>query len=122
VYAIQTAIVTGWPGKPVSGPSILLDRVPHVEVIEEIFRGRAGLQFITIFSLVIAIILFGIAGVLEGKELAALFGGLAGYILGQSGATVERAAAGGQSRQAVTRQGDAAGGQPQADAERRVAA
>ena len=53
-------------------------------VRREIFSGQAGIQFITLFSLVIAIILFGITGVLEGKELAALLGGLSGYILGRS--------------------------------------
>src|SRR4029450_3305531 len=56
-----------------------------MKVTEEIFSGQAGLQFITLFSLVIAIILFGITGVLEGKELSALLGGLAGYILGRAG-------------------------------------
>lgn len=53
-------------------------------VRREIFSGQAGIQFITLFSLVIAIILFGITGVLEGKELSALLGGLSGYILGRS--------------------------------------
>lgn len=48
-----------------------------------IFGGAAGIQFVTLFSLVIAIILFGITGILEGKELAALLGGLSGYILGR---------------------------------------
>jgi hypothetical protein len=33
---------------------------------------------------VIAIILFGITGILEGKELSALLGGLSGYILGRT--------------------------------------
>jgi hypothetical protein len=54
------------------------------KVRQEIFSGQAGIQFITLFSLVIAIILFGITGILEGKELSALLGGLAGYILGRS--------------------------------------
>jgi hypothetical protein len=57
------------------------------KVRQEIFAGQAGIQFITLFSLVIAIILFGITGVLEGKELSALLGGLAGYILGRSATT-----------------------------------
>jgi uncharacterized protein YjdB len=48
-----------------------------------IFSGQTGLQFVTLFSIVIAIILFGITGILEGKELAALLGGLSGYILGR---------------------------------------
>jgi hypothetical protein len=51
---------------------------------ETIFGGEGGIQFLTLFSLVIAIILFGITGILEGKELAALLGGLSGYILGRS--------------------------------------
>jgi hypothetical protein len=50
-----------------------------------IFSGETGIQFITLFSLVIAIILFGITGILEGKELSALLGGLSGYILGRTG-------------------------------------
>jgi len=54
-----------------------------------IFSGQSGIQFITLFSLVIAIILFGITGILQDKELAALLGGLSGYILGRG--------AGGQS-------------------------
>jgi predicted nucleic acid-binding Zn-ribbon protein len=48
-----------------------------------IFSGEAGIQFLTLFSVVIAIILFGITGILESKELAALLGGLSGYILGR---------------------------------------
>ena len=56
-------------------------------VRRKIFSGQAGIQFITLFSLVIAIILFGITEVLEGKELAALLGGLSGYILGRSTGT-----------------------------------
>lgn len=48
-----------------------------------IFSHESGIQFITLFSLVIAIILFGITGILEGKELSALLGGLSGYILGR---------------------------------------
>src|SRR6185369_4974240 len=55
-----------------------------------IFSGETGIQFLTLFSLVIAIILFGIINILEGKELAALLGGLSGYILGR---TTQRSAA-----------------------------
>lgn len=66
-----------------------------------IFAGDSGIQFVTLFSLVIAIILFGVLGILEGKELSALLGGLSGYILGRSsGQTVQsgsQAKAGGQS-------------------------
>jgi hypothetical protein len=52
-----------------------------------IFAGESGIQFITLFSLVIAIILFGVLRILEGKELAALLGGLSGYILGRGSNT-----------------------------------
>ncbi len=52
-------------------------------VAATIFAGEMGMQFITLFLIVIAIILFGIMGTLEGKELAALLGGLSGYILGR---------------------------------------
>lgn len=48
-----------------------------------IFSGQSGLQFLTLFSIVIAIILFGITSILQDKELAALLGGLSGYILGR---------------------------------------
>jgi hypothetical protein len=41
-----------------------------------------------LFFLVIAIILFGILRILEGKELSALLGGLSGYILGRGTAKV----------------------------------
>ncbi len=54
------------------------------EIRKTIFSGDVGLQFITIFSIIIAIILFGITGVLGGKEIAALIGGISGYILGRS--------------------------------------
>lgn len=52
-------------------------------VRQSVFRGPSGLQMITLLSVVIAIILFGITGILEGKELSALLGGLSGYILGR---------------------------------------
>jgi len=48
-----------------------------------IFSGQAGMQFVTLFSLIIAMILFGITGILGDKELASLLGGLSGYILGK---------------------------------------
>jgi hypothetical protein len=53
-------------------------------VRRRVFSGHSGIQFLTLFALVISIILFGITGVLEGKELSALLGGLAGYILGRA--------------------------------------
>ncbi|PKK35393.1 hypothetical protein BWI96_16910 [Siphonobacter sp. SORGH_AS_0500] len=48
-----------------------------------IFGSDSGIQFVTLFSIIIAIILFGLSGVLEGKELSALLGSIAGYILGK---------------------------------------
>lgn len=54
------------------------------KVRKSIFSGDAGLQFITIFSIIIAIILFGITEVLGGKEISALIGGISGYILGRT--------------------------------------
>jgi hypothetical protein len=53
------------------------------EVKKSIFSNESGIQFITLFCLVVAIILFGIINILEGKELSALLGGLSGYILGR---------------------------------------
>jgi hypothetical protein len=52
--------------------------------MRDILRNDRGLQFITLFSLVIAITMFGLLNILEGKELSALLGGLSGYILGRS--------------------------------------
>ena len=57
---------------------------------QAIFSGQAGMQFLTLFSLVIAIILFGITGILQDKELAALLGGLSGYILGRNTSPASR--------------------------------
>jgi hypothetical protein len=78
-------------------------------VRQAIFSGTAGIQFVTLFSLVIAIILFGIIEILEGKELAALLGGLSGYILGR--ATGEHASA--QPQQPSRDQSVSLGPQPQ---------
>jgi uncharacterized protein YjdB len=58
-----------------------------------IFAGQTGIQFLTLFSIVIAIILFGITGILQDKELAALLGGISGYILGRTGRKDESSAA-----------------------------
>jgi hypothetical protein len=58
----------------------------------EMFSRQSGIQFITLFSLVIAIILFGITGILESRELSALLGGLSGYILGRSGGSENKLA------------------------------
>jgi hypothetical protein len=56
--------------------------------IADYFFSDTGLQFITIFVLIIAIILFGILGILEAKELAAILAGISGYILGKTRAPV----------------------------------
>jgi hypothetical protein len=63
---------------------------------DAIFSNDSGLQFVTLFSLIIAIILFGVIDVLEGRELAALLGGLSGYILGRGNFGL----GGGQTREA----------------------
>jgi hypothetical protein len=47
------------------------------------FLGDSGLQFVTMFVLIIAVILFGILGILEAKELTAILSGVSGYILGK---------------------------------------
>jgi hypothetical protein len=59
------------------------------KIRKTIFSGDSGIQFLTLFSIVIAIILFGITGVLEGKEISALLGGISGYILGRSSIPVK---------------------------------
>jgi hypothetical protein len=51
-----------------------------------------GLQFVTIFVLIIAIILFGILNILAGRELAAILSGIAGYILGRGAQSATAAA------------------------------
>jgi membrane-associated HD superfamily phosphohydrolase len=48
----------------------------------ELLSGN-GLQFMTLFVLIIAITLFGILNILEGRELAAILAGISGYILGR---------------------------------------
>jgi hypothetical protein len=55
------------------------------ENIGPLLLSDGGLQFVTIFVLIIAIILFGILSILEGRELAAILSGIAGYILGRGG-------------------------------------
>jgi hypothetical protein len=67
------AVIVGFFGIAIFSPNVR----------DAIFTGDSGIQFVTLFSLVIAIILFGVLKILEGKELAALLGGLSGYILGR---------------------------------------
>lgn len=47
------------------------------------FLNGNGLQFIALFAIIISTILFGILGILEGKELAAILSGISGFILGK---------------------------------------
>jgi hypothetical protein len=68
-------------GFVIAGFYFLLSK--DASIARAIFSGQGGIQFLTLFSIVIAIILFGITNILEGKELAALLGGLSGYILGK---------------------------------------
>lgn len=49
-----------------------------------------GLQFVTLFVLIIAVILFGILGILQGSELAAILAGISGYILGKGVPTTSK--------------------------------
>ena len=56
------------------------------KVVYELFLSQQGIQVITLFLIVISIILLGLLGILESKELSALLGGLSGYILGRTSA------------------------------------
>ncbi|MFM9839499.1 MAG: hypothetical protein ACKVOQ_14615 [Cyclobacteriaceae bacterium] len=53
--------------------------------ISAILLSDGGLQFVTIFVLIIAIILFGVLDILKSNELSAILSGIAGYILGKNG-------------------------------------
>lgn len=65
--------------------------------IGSLLLSDGGLQFITIFVLIIAIILFGILNILEGRELAAILSGIAGYILGRGARLRSEAARDGEA-------------------------
>ena len=54
------------------------------------FLGDSGLQFVTMFVLIIAVILFGILGILEGRELTAILSGVSGYILGKGAQAIPK--------------------------------
>jgi hypothetical protein len=62
---------------------IFITRSSETSLAKDFLSSGNGLQFITLFSLIIAIILFGVLGVLEGRELAAILSGISGYILGK---------------------------------------
>ncbi|QKJ28847.1 hypothetical protein HQ865_03445 [Mucilaginibacter mali] len=63
--------------------------------LASLLMGESGLQFITLFSLIISIILFGVLNILEGKELAAIISAIAGFILGKYDPAKVGGAAGG---------------------------
>jgi hypothetical protein len=56
--------------------------------LAKLLLNDTGLQFVTIFVLIIALILFGILNVIGGSELAAILSGISGYILGKGGQAV----------------------------------
>lgn len=62
---------------------IFISRNSESNIVKDFLSTGNGLQFITLFCLIIAIILFGVLGVLEGRELAAILSGISGYILGK---------------------------------------
>ncbi len=47
--------------------------------------GHGGLRYIALLLIVTALVLFGVEKILEGKEISALLGTIAGYILGAGG-------------------------------------
>jgi hypothetical protein len=59
-------------------------------IARRIFQDNFALQFITIFTLIFSIVLFGLYGILEGRELSALLGGISGYILGKGAEQASR--------------------------------
>lgn len=78
---------------------IMASRGNESSLAAEIFSSPSGLQFITLFTLVICIAMFGILGILEGKELSALLGAISGYVLGRVSAHDVHAAVAHASRQ-----------------------
>ncbi len=54
------------------------------DAVKQKLIGETGLQFITIFVIIIAVILFGVMNILKGSELAAILSAIAGYILGKT--------------------------------------
>ncbi len=62
---------------------VFITKRAETALVKDFLASGNGLQFITLFSLVIAVILFGVLGILEGRELAAILSGISGYILGK---------------------------------------
>lgn len=72
--------------------------------LSKLLLSNSGLQFITVFILIIAIILFGILNVLGGSELAAILSGISGYILGKGGGAIAEMVENGKAEQAQDKQ------------------
>lgn len=77
IFAILIALVIG-------GFFLIIALAKGTVNLSEALLSDGGLQFITIFVLIIAVVLFGVLKILEGRELAAILSGIAGYILGRS--------------------------------------
>ena len=105
-----SGIFAGLIGVVIVGFFVVLGR--DRSIMAAIFSGEFGLQFLTLFSLVIAIILFGILGILEGKELSALLGGLSGYILGRTAAVAKGPKGNGQIIASFDHSGDVEANRP----------
>lgn len=60
---------------------------------ESLFTGDIGFQIITLFTITIAIVIFGLLKLLQASELATLLGGISGYILGKGARQDANAAA-----------------------------
>jgi hypothetical protein len=81
---IFTSLTTAIFGLAVIVVIVFFFRLANYDNVRiSLFQNDSGLQFVTLFSIVIAIILFGVLKILEAKELSALLGGLSGYILGR---------------------------------------
>ncbi|MGQ0566481.1 MAG: hypothetical protein ACT4OK_15615 [Gemmobacter sp.] len=106
-----TYVFGGLVGFVIVGFFFIAYKTPDLRAV--MFGAERGIQFIALFSLIIAIILFGILGILEGKELSALLGGLSGYILGRGADSVSRGATSGTTPQQVTPPPQAPQPQPQ---------
>lgn len=77
IFAILIALVIG-------GFFLVISLTKGAGSLSERLLSDGGLQFVTIFVLIIAVVLFGVLKILEGRELAAILSGIAGYILGRS--------------------------------------
>jgi hypothetical protein len=62
---------------------VLLIWKSHEPVAKDFLAG-SGLQFMALFALIICIAMFGVKGIIDGKELATMLSAIAGFILGKS--------------------------------------